>query len=130
MIAQPLRTNRLRAAAGRAAIAPFMVMDVMAAANARAAAGHDVLHLEVGEPGAGPPRPVLEAARRVLEQGPIGYTVALGLPALREGIASHYRTTYGLDVPAERVVVTAGGSGAFVLAFLSSFEAGDRVIVP
>lgn len=129
MIAQPVPTDRLQPA-GRADIAPFMVMDVMTAANARAAAGRDVLHLEVGEPGAGPPGLALEAARRVLEQGPIGYTVALGLPALREGIAAHYRTMYGLEVTPGQIAVTAGGSGAFVLAFLSAFEAGDRVIVP
>lgn len=133
MIVEPLRSHlrsdRLEPAR-RADIAPFMVMDVMSAAQALAASGREVLHLEVGEPGAGPPRPAIEAARRVLDQGAIGYTVALGLPALRQGIARHYQDLYALEVGPERVVVTAGGSGAFVLAFLSAFEAGDRVIVP
>lgn len=113
----------------RSRIAPFIVMEVMAAANARAARGGDVLHLEVGEPGGGPPVSALAAARAAIERGDLGYTEALGIPPLRQRIARHYREWYGLDVPVERVAVTAGASGAFILAFLAAFDADARVAV-
>jgi aspartate/methionine/tyrosine aminotransferase len=116
--------------ARRAAVAPFIAMDVLAAANQRAARGQDVIHLEVGEPGGGPPAAVLEAARAALGRLPLGYTEALGRPALRRAIATHYRTRYGLEVDPEQVIVTVGASGAFVLTFLAAFEPGDRVVVP
>ena len=113
--------------AKRGEIPPFIVMDVLRAANERQAAGEAVLHLEVGQPGTGAPRAVIEAAKAALESDQLGYTEALGLPALRERIARHYLETYGVTVPPERVVVTMGSSGAFVLAFLSAFDPGDRV---
>ncbi len=116
--------------AKRTRIAPFIAMDVLAAASERAAKGQDVIHLEVGEPGGGPPLAVLEAARRALGRIPLGYTEALGRPALRRAIATHYRTTYGLEVDPAQVVVTVGASGAFVLTFLAAFDPGDRVVVP
>jgi aspartate/methionine/tyrosine aminotransferase len=116
--------------ARRARIDPFIVMDVFAAANARAAAGADVIHMEVGEPGSGPPEPVLEAARQALGRIPLGYTEALGRPPLRAAIAEHYEHLYGLAVDPGQVVVTVGASGAFVLAFLAAFDVGDRVVVP
>lgn len=115
--------------ATRGAIAPFIVMDVMRAANERAAAGGDVIHLEVGQPSGQAPARVLAAARAALDDHGIGYTEALGLPALRERIAGHYRHAYGVTVPAESVAVTIGSSGAFLLAFLAAFDAGDRVAV-
>ena len=113
--------------ARRARVDPFIVMDVMRAANERQAAGEDVLHLEVGQPGTAAPRPVLEAARAALFDDRLGYTDALGVPALREHLARHYRDFYGLRVEARRIVVTTGSSGAFLLAFLCAFEHGDRV---
>jgi aspartate/methionine/tyrosine aminotransferase len=116
--------------AARSRIAPFIAMDVLARANAQAQAGRDVVHLEVGEPGGGAPAAVLEAARRALERGAIGYTEALGRPALRAAIAAHYRHSYDLAVDPDQVVVTVGASGAFVLSFLAAFEPGDRVVVP
>jgi aspartate/methionine/tyrosine aminotransferase len=121
--------RRLKIAA-RSQVAPFIAMDVLARANAHAAAGRDVIHLEVGEPGGGAPARVLEAARRLLGRGPIGYTEALGRPALRAAIAEHYRRSYGLALDPGEVVVTVGASGAFVLSFLAMFDPGDRVIVP
>jgi aspartate/methionine/tyrosine aminotransferase len=81
--------------AGRSNVAPFLVMDVLSAANGRAAAGEDVVHLEVGEPGGGPPEPVLEAARQALGRVPIGYTEALGRPALRAAIAANIAIATG-----------------------------------
>ena len=105
-------------------------MDVLTAANTRAAAGHDIVHMEVGEPGGGPPKRVLEAAKRTLGHRPLGYTEALGRPALRRRIADHSSETYGVDVDPARVAVTVGASGAFVLSFLAAFDPGDRVVVP
>ncbi len=101
----------------------------MKAANDREAAGDSVLHMEVGEPGAGPPRKVLEAAAEALRGNKLGYTEALGIPELRAAIAKHYGDRYGIDVAAERVVVTTGSSGGFMLALLAAFDPGDRVAV-
>jgi aspartate/methionine/tyrosine aminotransferase len=115
--------------ARRGAIAPFIVMDVMRAAHEREAAGARVLHLEVGQPSTPAPAAVLAAARTALAGDRLGYTEALGIAPLRRRIARHYRETYGVEVDWRRVVVTAGSSGAFVLAFLAAFDAGDRVAV-
>ncbi|MBV1799206.1 pyridoxal phosphate-dependent aminotransferase [Siccirubricoccus sp. G192] len=122
---------------GRGAAAPpFLVMDVIAAANARAATlpsgAHGdslgVIRMEVGQPGTGAPRGAAEAAIRALQgAAPLGYTEAFGLPSLRERIALHYAERYGVTVPASRIAVTVGASGAFPLAFLAAFDPGDRV---
>ncbi len=112
--------------AKRGSVPPFFAMEAMRAANVRAAAGERVLHLEVGEPGSGAPAAVIEAARRALA-GRIGYTEALGLPALRQRIARHYGDTYGVACDPGRVVVTTGSSGGFLLSFLAAFDPGDRV---
>lgn len=108
-------------------VAPFMAMDVMRAANEREAARQAVYHLEVGQPGSDAPPAVLEAAHAALDDGGLGYTEALGMPELREAIADYYTAYYGESVDAARIVVTTGSSGGFVLAFLSAFDAGDRV---
>ncbi|MBM3571074.1 MAG: aminotransferase class I/II-fold pyridoxal phosphate-dependent enzyme [Alphaproteobacteria bacterium] len=113
--------------ARRSAIPPFIVMEVMRAANARQASGGDVLHLEVGQPSTAAPRAVIAAAQSALASDVIGYTEALGIPVLRQRIAQHYRDVYGLAVDSARVVVTTGSSGAFLLSFLVAFDAGDRV---
>ncbi|MEM9012204.1 MAG: aminotransferase class I/II-fold pyridoxal phosphate-dependent enzyme [Pseudomonadota bacterium] len=114
--------------ARRSRVDPFIVMDVMEAARAAEASGRDIVHMEVGQPGTPAPRRAREALAAALDQ-PLGYTVSLGLPALRERIARLYREWYDVAVPAERVIVTAGASGAFTLAFLALFDAGDRVAV-
>ena len=106
---------------------PFIVMDVMAAAAEKEAAGDKVIHLEVGQPSTPAPKGALAAAHAALDSDRIGYVAALGMPALRERISRHYRDVYKVDVPAERVIVTTGSSGGFPLAFLASFDAGDRV---
>jgi aspartate/methionine/tyrosine aminotransferase len=111
----------------RSDVPPFIVMDVMAAAAAREARGERVVHMEVGQPAAPAPHAARAAAQASLDHGRIGYTEALGLPSLRARIARHYRETYGLDLDPARVAVTTGSSGAFVLAFIALFEAGDRV---
>jgi aspartate/methionine/tyrosine aminotransferase len=113
--------------ARRGIVPPFIVMDVMRAAQARQVSHGDVLHLEVGQPSTGAPRAAIEAAKAAMDREPLGYTLALGIDPLRERIARHYREDYGISVSPERVVVTTGSSGAFLLAFLTAFEAGDRV---
>jgi aspartate/methionine/tyrosine aminotransferase len=113
----------------RSDVPPFMVMDVMAAAARIEAAGGHVIHMEVGQPAAGAPKTAIAAAHAALEAGRIDYTSALGIPSLRARIARHYRDAYGCDVNPERIVVTTGSSGGFILAFLAMFEPGDRVAV-
>src|SRR5580765_2733161 len=123
------RAKGLLTASGRSDVPPFMVMDVMAAAARIEAAGGHVIHMEVGQPAAPAPKPAIAAARAALDDGRIDYTSALGIPSLRARIAKHYRDTYGCSVDPERIVVTTGSSGGFILAFLSMFEPGDRVAV-
>jgi aspartate/methionine/tyrosine aminotransferase len=113
--------------AQRGLIDPFIVMDVMRAANELAAAGEDVLHLEVGQPGTPAPQPVIAAAQKALQEELLGYTDSLGIPELRQRIVQHYADFYGVSVDLERIVVTTGSSGGFLLSFVSAFEAGDRV---
>jgi aspartate/methionine/tyrosine aminotransferase len=128
----PTLRDRARAvltASGRSDVPPFMVMDVMAAAARIEASGGHVIHMEVGQPAAPAPKTAIAAARAALEDGRIDYTSALGIPSLRARIAQHYRETYRCTVDADRIVVTTGSSGAFVLAFLALFEPGDRVAV-
>jgi aspartate/methionine/tyrosine aminotransferase len=123
------RARNLLGASRRSDVPPFMVMDVMAAAARIEAAGGHVIHMEVGQPAASAPQAAISAARAALEQGRIEYTSALGVASLRQRIARHYRETYGCAVDAERIVVTTGSSGAFILGFLAMFEPGDRVAV-
>ncbi len=113
----------------RSDVPPFMVMDVMAAAARIEASGGHVIHMEVGQPAASAPSVAIAATRAALEGGRIDYTSALGIPSLRARIARHYRETYACDVDPEQIIVTTGSSGAFILAFLSMFEPGDRVAV-
>ena len=123
------RAKRLIAPSGRSNVPPFMVMDVMAAAARIEAAGGHVVHMEVGQPAAPAPASAIAAAHAALAGGRIGYTEALGIPALRARIARHYAERYAVEVDPARIVVTTGSSGAFILAFLALFEPGDRVAV-
>jgi len=123
------RAGRLLKASGRSEVPPFMVMDVMAAAARIEAAGGHVIHMEVGQPSAPAPKTAIAAAHAALEVARIDYTSALGIPSLRARIARHYRDTYGCEVEPDRIVVTTGSSGGFILAFLAMFEPGDRVAV-
>ncbi len=122
--------GRVGKPSSRSEIASFMVMDVMTAAAAAEAAGRHVIHMEVGQPASPAPATAREAARAAISDETLGYTLALGVPQLRDRIARHYQDTYGVSLEAERVVVTSGSSAAFVLAFLSVFEAGESVALP
>jgi len=117
-------------ASTRSAIPSFIVMDVMRAAAAAERAGRSIVHMEVGQPGTPAPKAAREAAKRALDNETLGYTMALGNDALRERIAQHYANWYGVSVAPQRVAVTCGSSGAFVLAFLALFDAGDAVALP
>ncbi len=110
-------------------VSSFLAMDVLSAAAAKERRGDSVIHMEVGQPSAPAPRLAREAAKAALDLGRIGYTEALGISALRERIARHYRDAYGVSIAPERVVVTTGSSAGFVLAFLSLFDAGQRVAI-
>jgi aspartate/methionine/tyrosine aminotransferase len=114
----------------RSDVAPFLAMDVLSDANRLARDGRDIVHMELGEPGAPVPAAVRAAAEAALARGRVGYTEALGIPELRARIARLYAERYGIDVPASRVAVTVGSSGAFNLAFLAMFDVGDRVGLP
>ncbi len=114
----------------RSRIAPFIAMDVMREANALRRRGADIVHMEIGQPHTPAPRRVRDAAMRAIGTDPLGYTEALGLPALRERIAQHYRETYGLSLDAERVVVTTGSSAGFIVAFLALFDQGNGLLIP
>lgn len=116
--------------AKRSRIDPFIVMDVMRAANEREAEGNDVIHMEVGQPGTPAPKAVLDAAHAALRGERLGYTEALGLPRLRERIAGWYADHYGVSVAPERIVVTTGSSAGFLLAFLAILDTGARMALP
>ncbi|WP_029291165.1 pyridoxal phosphate-dependent aminotransferase [Cellulomonas sp. HZM] len=113
--------------AARAHVPPFAVMEILAAANRRRAAGEHVLNLCAGEPSTGASDVVRQRAIELLTAGDLGYTESLGAPGLRAAIARHYGDWYGLDVDPSRVAVTTGSSGGFMLAFLAAFDVGDRV---
>jgi aspartate/methionine/tyrosine aminotransferase len=117
-------------AARMAQIAPFHVMELMARAQALEAEGRSIIHLEVGEPDFATAEPILEAAKRFLSGGHVHYTAALGLRELREAISGHYLNRYGLDISPERIVVTAGASGALLLALGVLVSPGDEWLLP
>ena len=111
----------------RSQVPPFAVMEILAAANARRAAGESVLNLCAGEPATGASDVVRDRAVTLLQSGDLGYTEAMGAPPLRRAIAEHYGRWYGVDVDPSRVAVTTGSSGGFMLAFLAAFDVGARV---
>ena len=123
------RAKSLLHPSARSGVPPFMVMDVMAAAERLEAQGRTIVHMEVGQPAAGAPASAIAAVRAALGSGAHGYTAALGIASLRRRIAQSYAQWHDVEVDPERVVVTTGSSAAFMLAFLALFEAGDRVAV-
>jgi aspartate/methionine/tyrosine aminotransferase len=119
-----------RIARRMADIQPFHVMEILKRAHELAAAGRDIIHLEVGEPDFPSPAPIVEAAQRFLAGGHVHYTPALGLTALREAIARFYRDRFGADVSPERIIVTPGASGALMLALAVLTNPGDEWLQP
>jgi aspartate/methionine/tyrosine aminotransferase len=121
-------TDRMQVAQ-RANVPPFHVMDLLAAAQRRQLSHGDLVNFVAGQPSTGAPKAVRAEAKRLLDEEVLGYTVATGVPGLREAVAAHHRRTSGIDVGIDDVVITTGSSGGFLLAFLSAFEAGDRVVM-
>ena len=111
-------------------IEAFQVMEVQQRAFELEAEGRSIVHMEIGQPDFGAPPQVLKAAVRAIETEPLSYTAALGLPALRQAIADFYLKRYGLAIEADRVIVTAGASGAFLLALAALIEPGAEVLMP
>jgi len=113
----------------RGQIPPFIVMDVLRAANRRQAEGKDVLHLELGQPATGAPSGVIAAAHQRLDSDLLGYTEAFGILSVRERISKYYAQLHNVSVDPERIMITTGSSGGFVLAFTAAFDVGDRVAI-
>lgn len=123
-------TLRFRAPARRMAdIAPFQVMALLARAKALEAAGRSIVHMEIGEPDFPTAAPIVAAGQRALAEGRTRYTAAAGLPELRQAIAAHYRNRYGVEIPARRILITPGASGALQLATALLVNPGDRVLL-
>lgn len=110
-------------------IAPFRVMQILARARALEATGHEVVHMEVGEPDFATPQPIVEAGHAALAAGHTHYTPAAGLPALREAIAGYYAQRYGVSVDPARILITPGASGALQLVLGVLVDPGDEVLV-
>ncbi len=111
----------------RGQVDPFIVMDMVEQASRLEAAGQRIIHLEIGQPGTPAPLGARQVLTKQLNTQSLGYSVSLGLPELRRGIAELYRRWYGVDLNPDRVIVTSGSSGAFLLAFTALFDTGDRV---
>ena len=124
-------SNRLPRIARRMnQIAPFHVMELLTRARELEAAGRSIVHMEVGEPDFPTPQPVIEAANEFIRSGRVFYTPALGIPELREAISRFYAERYGVDVSPERIAVTAGASGALLLALAALLDPGDELLLP
>ena len=122
---QPLKVSK------RSAMPPFMALDVMIEASEMQAAGHDVIHLEIGQPSTPAPRGVRMRAQAELDNiSAHGYSLAFGEPELRTAISSHYDRWYGLTPPVSNIAVTVGSSTAFAIAFMAAFDEGDVIALP
>ncbi|MBN1465267.1 pyridoxal phosphate-dependent aminotransferase [candidate division KSB1 bacterium] len=110
-------------------IPPFLVMDVLERAKALEAAGHPVIHMEVGEPDFAPPAKVKEAAIHALERSETHYTHSLGITPLRCAVADHYKRRYGVKIDVEQIVITQGTSPALLLVLTALMNPGDEIIL-
>ncbi len=120
----------LNMAARMSMIEPFHVMEIQARAQAIEASGRSVIHMEIGQPDFGAPPQVVEAATRAMQESPLGYTGALGIAPLRSAIASYLDGLYGTAVDPDRIAVTPGASGAFLLLLGILVGPGDEVLMP
>jgi aspartate/methionine/tyrosine aminotransferase len=124
------REAKLVLAARMADIEPFHVMDVQNRAHDLEAAGRRIVHMEIGQPDFPAPPPVADAAVEAIRTRRLGYTDSTGLPQLRRAISDHYRDRFGVAVPPSRIVITAGASGAFLLALGALVDPHDEVLMP
>ena len=126
----PESRTRLARAARMADIEPFHVMEVQERAFRLEAAGRHVVHMEIGQPDFSAPPQVIDAAAAALRSQRLGYTSALGLMPLREAIAQYYHEQLGVPVPPQRIAITTGASGAFILALAALVGPGEEVLMP
>ncbi len=124
-----ISTGSMRPSRRAEGIAPFHVMDILARARTLEAQGRDIIHLEIGEPDFPTPEPVIRAAMQAIQSGDVHYSPALGLPELRQALASFYLQRYGVTVPATRIAITPGASGALMLALGVALDAGDEILM-
>jgi len=120
---------KLRLAARMNDVAAFEAVELFTKARELESQGRSIIHMEVGEPDFATPQPIIDAGMSALRRGNVHYTPALGIPALREAISSWYASRYGTNVPPERIVVTAGGSGALLLVLGVLLSPGDEVLM-
>lgn len=113
-----------RAALRGALIAPFHAGDIGRRAAARVRAGREVVPMYFGQPSVGAPARAIEAAHRIIDSDALGYWESV---ALKERLAAHYASTYGIEVPAARILLTAGASAGLVAAYATLFRPGDRI---
>ncbi|MEX1058494.1 MAG: aminotransferase class I/II-fold pyridoxal phosphate-dependent enzyme, partial [Natronospirillum sp.] len=111
-------------------IAAFQVMELVAEAQRLQTLGHDVIHLEVGEPDFPTPQEVVVAGKSALDAGHTFYTPATGLPALQRALAAFYARRYGVVVAPERFIVTPGASGALQVVLGLTLDAGEQILLP
>ncbi len=110
-------------------IAPFEVMEIQTAARELERQGHDVIHMEIGEPDFTTPQPIIDAGIKALSEQSMSYTSALGIAPLRDAISAFYQTKYGVTVDASRIIITAGSSAALLLTMGVLLSAGDKVLM-
>ncbi len=113
----------------RSNIAPFLAIDMLTKANTLKSKGSNIIHMDVGEPGVSTPKHILEYAKEIIDKKNIGYTESIGIPELRFKISDHYNFWYGQEVTSDCIAVTAGASGAFILALLALFDPGDKIVI-
>ncbi len=111
----------------RSNVDPFIVMDVMESARKAEANGKHVIHMEVGQPGTPAPKRAKQFISDEISNNDLGYTVTLGLPELRNRISKLYGDWYNIDLNPNRIIITTGSSGAFILSFSALFDVGDRI---
>ena len=111
----------------RGNVDPFIVMDVMENARKAEERGEDIVHMEVGQPGTPAPMDAQKELIKIMKNDSMGYTVALGIPELRQRISQLYGDWYNLDLNPNRIIITSGSSAGFILSFSSLFDAKDRV---
>lgn len=110
-------------------ITPFYVMELLRRAKQLEAEGRDIIHMEIGEPDFATPEPITNAGLAYIKSGHVKYTPAAGLPELRQKIADFYWQRYKVTVPIERIFITPGASGAFLLALGVSLNPDDEVLL-
>ena len=113
----------------RSEVSPFLAMDALREAKELERAGRRIIHMELGEPGAPTPQAIRQAGVSALSRGQLGYGEALGHFVLREEIAAFYEKKYCVKIPPDRIVITTGSSGAFLLTLIAGFDPGARIAV-